>query len=63
MGFGGCIVKHDDEAILMETWRNVSNDPNWYTDMFVFTGREYEEVEYEILDSSILNFVGLDDDE
>jgi len=58
-------VKHDDEAILMETWRNILNDPDWYTDMFVFTGQEYEEVEYEILDSSILNFVGLglDDDE
>ena len=58
-------MKHDDEAILMETWRNVLNDPDWYTDMFVFTGQEYEEVEYEILDSSILNFVGLglDDDE
>ena len=56
-------MKHDDEAILMETWRNVLNDPDWYTDMFVFTGQEYEEVEYELLDSSVLNFVGLDDDE
>jgi hypothetical protein len=59
-------MKHDDEAILMETWRNVLNDPDWYTDtLSVFTGQEYEEVEYELLDSSILNFVGLglDDDE
>ena len=57
----------DDADILLEA-RIIKEDPLWYLDtvrtICVFTGVEWEDVEYEEPDAiEMLNFVGWSDDE